>query len=71
MLEINSKKIKHIHNKTIPNPLRPKFRNKNETNIYFLAKRKFDNKKKDIVIKRFKIILSLIVLGISGYILSN
>ena len=33
MLQINPKKFKNIQNKTIPSPLRPKFRNKAETNI--------------------------------------
>ena len=41
MLQINPKKFKNIENKSIPSPLRPKFRNKSETNIYFLSKRKF------------------------------
>ena len=48
MLEMNPKKIKHIQNKTIPSPLRPKFRNSGTTNIYFLSKRKFEGKKKRI-----------------------
>ena len=47
MLKINPKKFKHIQNKTIPSPLRPKFRNKNETNIYFLSKRRFEGKNID------------------------
>ena len=55
MLQINPKKFKHIQNKTIPSPLRPKFRNSGETNIYFLAKRKFEGKKREIWIKRIKI----------------
>ena len=46
MLQINPKKIKAIKNKTIPNPLRPKFRKKNQANIYFLSQRKFQNEKK-------------------------
>ena len=50
MLQINPKKFKHIQNKTILSPLRPKFRNKNDTNIYFLSKRRFEGKKKE---KRF------------------
>ena len=33
MLQINPKKFKNIENKSIPSPLRPKFRNKDETNI--------------------------------------
>ena len=71
MMQLNPKKHKHIQNKTIPSPLRPKFRNSNETNIYFLAKRRFDGKKRNIVIKRIKIILSLMAIGLGGYLLST
>ena len=71
MLEINPKKFKHIQNKTIPSPLRPKFRNSNETNIYFLSKKKFLGKKRDLLIKRIKLILSIFIIGVGGYFLSN
>ena len=71
MLQINPKKFKQIQNKTIPSPLRPKFRNSNETNIYFLAKRKFEGKKRALLINRIKITISIIVLGICGYFLTN
>ena len=71
MLQINPKKFKHIQNKTIPSPLRPKFRNKSETNIYFLSKRKLDMNKRNILIKRAKIFLSILIVGIGGYLLSN
>tara|TARA_X000001036_G_scaffold281778_1_gene261692 strand:+ start:111 stop:326 length:216 start_codon:yes stop_codon:yes gene_type:complete len=71
MLKINPKKFKHIQNKTIPSPLRPKFRNKNETNIYFLSKRRFEGKKKDLLIKRIKFFISLIAIGVGGYLLSS
>tara|TARA_X000001036_G_C20611550_1_gene779195 strand:- start:655 stop:870 length:216 start_codon:yes stop_codon:yes gene_type:complete len=71
MLQINPKKFKHIQNKTIPSPLRPKFRNSNETNIYFLSKRKFDGKKKEVLIKRLKLIVSVAFLGMVGYFLSS
>ena len=71
MLEINPKKFKHIQNKTIPSPLRPKFRNKSESNIYFLSKRKVDEKKKNLLVKRIKIILSVLIIGFSGYVLSS
>ena len=70
MLQTNTKK-KHIQNRAIPSPLRPKFRYSNETNIYFLAKRRFDGKKKDLLIKRIKIFISLIFIGIGGYLLSS
>ena len=71
MLEINPKKFKQIQNKTIPTPLRPKFRNSKKTNMYFLSKRKFDGKKKEQLIKRVKLILSILALGIGGYYLSS
>ena len=71
MLQINPKKFKNIHNKTIPSPLRPKFRNSKETNIYFLSKRKFEGKKRDLLIKRITLYLSILIIAISGYYLSN
>ena len=71
MLQINPKKFKHIQNKTIPSPLRPKFRNSNETNIYFLSKRKFEGKKRDLLIKRIKFYLLILIIGVCGYFLSN
>ena len=70
MLQINPKKFKHIQNKTVPSPLRPKFRNNNETNIYFLSKRKFDEQKKDLLIKRIKLFTTILIVGICGYLLS-
>ena len=71
MLQINPKKFKHIQNKTIPSPLRPKFRNSNQTNIYFLSKRKFEGKKRNLLIKRIKLIISVLIIGIGGYLLSS
>jgi len=71
MLKINPKKFKHIQNKTIPSPLRPKFRNSSETNIYFLSKRKFEEKRKDLLIKRIKIAVSVLLIGVGSYFLSN
>ena len=71
MLKINPKKFKHIQNKTIPSPLRPKFRNSDQTNIYFLSKRKFDGKKKEQLNRRIKLFLSILALGVGGYYLSN
>ena len=71
MLQINPKRFKHIQNKTIPSPLRPKFRNKSESNIYFLSKRKVDEKKKNLLVKRIKILLSDLIIGFSGYVLSS
>ena len=71
MLQINPKKFKPIKNKTIPNPMRPKFRNKAQANIYFLSQRKFKGEKKLKLIKniRFLSILSIILIG--GYFLTN
>ncbi len=71
MLQINPKRFKHIQNKTIPSPLRPKFRNSHETNIYFLSKRKFEGKKRDLLIKRIKLVISIVLIGIGGYFLSS
>ncbi len=71
MLQINPKKFKHIQNKTIPSPLRPKFRNKAESNIYFLSKRKFQGEKRLTLIKNIKIIVAILLLVVGGYFLSN
>ena len=71
MLQINPKRYKHIQNKTIPSPLRPKFRNSHETNIYFLSKRKFEGKKKELLISRIKLFVSILALGIGGYYLTS
>ena len=71
MLQINPKKFKQIQNKTIPSPLRPKFRNKNESNIYFLSKRKVQGEKKQSFIKNLKFISAIIFLVVGGYLLSN
>ena len=71
MLQINPKKFKHIQNKSIPSPLRPKFRNKNSTNIYFLSKRKVRSEKKELMFKRIKIAVSVLMIGVGGYLLSN
>ena len=71
MLQINPKKFKSIENKSIPSPLRPKFRNKAETNIYFLSKRKFQGEKKASLIKNLKYFISILVIVIGGYLLSN
>ena len=71
MLQINPKKIKAIKNKTIPNPLRPKFRKKNQANIYFLSQRKFQNEKKDNVKQKFRFFIIITIVLIGGYFLSN
>ncbi len=71
MLNINPRKFKPIKNKTIPNAMRPKFRNKAQSNIYFLSKRKVTGEKKEKTLKNIKLIsiISLIIVG--GYFLSN
>ena len=71
MLQMNPKKYRAIKNKTIPNPMRPKFRNKSQANIYFLSKRKVSSEKKYLYIQRTKIITLLAILLIGGYALSN
>tara|TARA_Y100001958_G_C21097305_1_gene448441 strand:+ start:167 stop:382 length:216 start_codon:yes stop_codon:yes gene_type:complete len=71
MLQINPKKFKHIQNKTIPSPLRPKFRNKADTNIYFLSKRKFQGEKRKSLINNIKYISAIVLLISCGYLLSN
>tara|TARA_B100001109_G_C18430201_1_gene275092 strand:+ start:104 stop:319 length:216 start_codon:yes stop_codon:yes gene_type:complete len=71
MLQINPKKFKPIKNKTIPNPMRPKFRNKKEANIYFLSQRKISGEKKIKLIKNVKLISIVLIFLIGGYFLSN
>ncbi len=71
MLQINPKKFKPIKNKTIPNPMRPKFRNKKEANIYFLSQRKISGEKKIKIIQNIKVISFILFLLIGGYFLSN
>ena len=71
MLQINPKKFKPIKNKTIPNAMRPKFRNKAQSNIYFLSQRKVSGEKREKVLKNIKIISILIILLSCGYFLSN
>ena len=71
MISINPKKFKAIKNKAIPNPLRPKFRNKAQANIYFLSQRKVQGEKKDQFKQRLRLIAFLTLILIGGYILSN
>ena len=71
MISINPKKLKAIKNKTIPNPLRPRFRNKEKTNIYFLSQRKVQGEKRDQFKQNFKMIAIISILLIGGYFLSN
>ena len=71
MLSINPKKFKEIKNKTIPNPLRPRFRNKTQSNIYFLSQRKVTGEKKVLLLRRIKIATLLTTVIVGGYFLSN
>ena len=71
MLQINPKKFKPIKNKSIPNAMRPKFRNKDQSNIYFLSQRKVTGEKKEKILKKIKMISILTILLAGGYFLSN
>ena len=71
MLQINPKKYKPIKNKTIPNAMRPKFRNKAQSNIYFLSQRKVTNEKKIKILKKIKLISIISFILVGGYLLSN
>ena len=71
MLQINPKKFKTIKNKAIPNPLRPKFRNKAQANIYFLSQRKYNGEKKIKLLNNIRYIGVITILLIGGYFLSN
>ena len=71
MLQINPKKYKPIKNKTIPNAMRPKFRNKAQSNIYFLSQRKVTSEKKEKILQKIKLISIISFVLIGGYLLSN
>ena len=71
MLQINPKKYKPIKNKTIPNAMRPKFRNRAQSNIYFLSQRKVTSEKKEKILKKIKLISIISFVLIGGYLLSN
>tara|TARA_Y200000002_G_scaffold273248_1_gene227618 strand:+ start:770 stop:985 length:216 start_codon:yes stop_codon:yes gene_type:complete len=71
MLKINPKKFRPIKNKTIPNPVRPKFRNKAQANIYFLSQRKYNGEKKIKLLNNIRYIGVITILLIGGYFLSN
>ena len=71
MLQINPKRFKPIKNKTIPNPMRPRFRNKAQANIYFLSQRKVEGEKKTRFVKNIKLISIFSIVIIGGYILTN
>ena len=71
MLQINPRKFKPIKNKTIPYAMRPKFRNKAQSNIYFLSQRKVTGEKREKILKNIKFIILISVILIGGYFLSN
>ncbi len=71
MLQINPKKYKPIKNKTIPNAMRPKFRNRAQSNIYFLSQRKVTSEKKEKILKKIKLISIISFVLVGGYLLSN
>ena len=71
MLNINPKRFKPIKNKTIPNAMRPKFRNKAQSNIYFLSQRKVTSEKKEKILKKIKFISIIIFILVGGYFISN
>ena len=71
MLNIKSEKFKAIKNKSIPSTMRPRFRNKAQSNIYFLSQRKVSSEKKNLLMKRVKVITLLTTVVVGGYFLSN
>ncbi len=71
MLQINPKKFRSIKNKTIPSPLRPRFRNKDQANIYFLSKRKYNSEKSDQLKQKLRMIAIISILLVGGYFLSS
>ena len=71
MLQINPKKFKEIKNKTIPSPLRPKFRKKAQANIYFLSQRKVSSEKKSRLVRNIRFFSALSIVLIGGYFLTN
>ena len=71
MHQINPKNFRPIKNKSIPNPMRPKFRKKAQANIYFLSKRKVSGEKRSKLLKNIKLFGILSILIVGGYFLSN
>ena len=51
--------------------MRPRFRNKAQSNIYFLSKRKVTSEKKERILKNIKLISIISLILICGYFLSN
>jgi hypothetical protein len=71
MLNIKSQKFEAIKNKSIPSTMRPKFRNKAQSNIYFLSQRKVTGEKKIKLIQNIKLFILISFTLIAGYLLTN
>ena len=71
MLKINPKKFKEIKNKSIPSPLRPIFRQKEQSNIYFLSQRKVNGEKKIKLLKNIKLLSVLSIILVGGYFITS
>ncbi|MDA7715513.1 hypothetical protein N8827_02880 [Pelagibacteraceae bacterium] len=71
MLQINPKKFKEIKNKSIPNPLRPIFRQRKQSNIYFLSKRKVSGEKRAKLTRNIRLFGVISIFLVGGYFLTN
>jgi len=71
MLQFHPKKTKKIYNKSIPSPLRPKFRNKSANNMYFLSKGKALSERKEQFKNKMLIVFGIIFLLIVAYSFIN
>ena len=71
MMNNKSEKFKVINNKSIPSTMRPKFRSKAQSNIYFLSQRKVKSEKKIKFLHNFKLVILLSITFIGGYFLTN
>ena len=71
MFNIKSEKFKSIKNKSIPSTMRPRFRNKAQSNIYFLSQRKVHGEKRIKLIQKIKLLILVSVALVGGYFLTN
>ena len=71
MLNMKTEKFKAIKNKSIPSTMRPRFRNKAQSNIYFLSQRKVSSEKRNLFMRRVKLITFFTAMVVGGYFLSN
>jgi|TARA_B110000914_G_scaffold223153_1_gene238044 hypothetical protein len=67
MINFKSENFKIIKNKSIPNTMRPKFRSKTQSNIYFLSQRKVKAEKKLKINQHIKLLILLSITFIGGY----